>query len=286
MKKVLSFYIQGWQWAFGNWRLVLLLFAINYLFSAFATKPLIQSIQSQLGDSKMLENIYDGFDFTLISDLYRAAPDTLGIYFSFAIWLLPIYGIWMIFSNTGTAFKASQQSNDNTLKSFWSGGSQYFFRISRLTCYYLLLLIAMLFILAKLGFDSGTNILMLENEDIIIQKTYRLAGVTIILIFLLKTAFDYCKLLIVKSGNTFIHQHILTATKAMVNSKLILLALVYLVSLIVVLVIFYCIKMHSDSTMLTTIVTTLLVLARIALRLAKVAGLELLVEESMKRAKK
>ncbi|MEM9916830.1 MAG: hypothetical protein AAF990_01965 [Bacteroidota bacterium] len=149
----------------GMW---LLFYALNFLLALFAIIPLDNLIASKLGRSLALGDLLEGYDYTTYSD-FRNLPgvrDALPAILNQSLLTLLLFFLLAIFLTGGILKVLRDHKERFRFQHFWTGCSTYFWRLFRLTLYFLLVhaMILSLAIGLFLFLTEGGNILSLDSE--------------------------------------------------------------------------------------------------------------------------
>ena len=132
-------YVQGWWQTILKIRMWLLLYVLNLLFALLAALPLFNILEEKASRSISIEKLLPGFDFQVVQDFLNQYGDMLTVVFNQSRVLFVLYFVFAVFFTGGilTVFKNIPEKL--SLRTFWGGCSYYFWRLLRLTVYFLAL---------------------------------------------------------------------------------------------------------------------------------------------------
>lgn len=130
----------------GIWHVVrsVKLIAFHYLalllVALLSALPLFNLMKSKVGDSLAIERLLPGFDYTVYQDFMNApgVRDTWATIMNMNQWLLLLFLLVSVFL-TGGVLKAYKYPDEKfNLQTFFSGCTYYFWRLLRMTVYFLI----------------------------------------------------------------------------------------------------------------------------------------------------
>ncbi|MCO6493164.1 MAG: hypothetical protein J5I98_32390 [Phaeodactylibacter sp.] len=203
---VITAYTQGWKAVFRNSRMWLALYLFNLLLALLAALPFSGYLGSTVGQSLAAEGRPGGFDYTLFNDFLREYGQGLAPVLDTALGFLLLYlllsvflmgGILLVFLRFGEPFRWGL---------FWQGCTRLFWRLLRLTVYFLLLqgtllgLFGLLFYLATGGFA----IFEMETELELVRPLYYLLPLYLLAAVLVFMVQDYAKIHVAQEGRKWL----------------------------------------------------------------------------------
>ncbi len=163
-------YFKGWILSFRRIGMWLLLFFFNFVFAVLASLPVMNLLESKLANSLAIEKLLPRFDFTVFSDMMNQYGESVMVLLDQSRFLVLLFFIFSIFLSGGilNAFKRSEEGF--SFRMFWSGCMRYFWRLLRLTVYFLIIHIGIMSLFYHLFFlHVGGNIGDLDSELVLYQ---------------------------------------------------------------------------------------------------------------------
>lgn len=221
MRTIINF-IKGFKKTAKVPQMVVLLFAINFLFSFVVAVPMYHSLKESIERSQVGENLAKGFDYLWWEEFrdeskglartfspsiigYGALLDNLENLVQMRFLQLPssllvaglLYIVLHTFLAGGVLSLFNQNSSKFTMKSFFEGAGKYFFR------FFFLMLISWLFFIAVAGLQ-GIFYSILDNisANALTEKTPFFFGllfsaVILFLFMFIQMVFDYARINVV-----------------------------------------------------------------------------------------
>lgn len=177
MKSVLKSYGESWR-NISKYRYVIMcLFLLNFVLTYIISSPYTMYFKNQMEYSNIL-SLFDGYDINAIAEFvhnYGAALEPLQIFM-----LLSVLGYFLlgIFTNACTLYAVISNNKEIRLKSFWTGGLNYFWKVLRLSIYYVIAFIILSVVTWKVLLYSGINVLEVGEDRDIVRRM--LLGISVI----------------------------------------------------------------------------------------------------------
>ncbi len=279
----LKAYIFGWQNLFGNLKLWLSLYLINLGFALIASFGLSSYLNSTIGDSLVSAEGLAGFSYTIVGDLLNNYGESFGVILNQSIGILIIYFCISIFTTGGIASVFLQEKRD--MGSFWAACGTYFWRMLRLTVYFLILSAGVLgiffFLYRKFALDMFP--FQLEEESILSKYLYILLPIYFFFASLIFTIQDYSKFHIVQNSQWLIAGPIFKSIAFTIRNYIpcIILFLLNFSTFLIVYLAYYFISDYIPTSsfsgiLLFFIFSQFFILMRIALKLINLGGVSYL----------
>jgi len=197
--KVIQAYVKGWSSIFRNKRLLLLMYLVNFVLALCSTIPVSGLLGRSLKYSVAFEQNQSGFDYTFFSEMYKRFEDQINGILDQTILFVALFLLASVFLIGGALniFKASEEGF--RFKTFWEGASKYFWRLLRLTIYFLLLhggVLCFFFLLFSL-ISGGLNPFEIDSEKQWIDATMILLPIYVLVFTLISMIQDYAKIQLV-----------------------------------------------------------------------------------------
>lgn len=132
-------YFKGWWLLFRKFGMWLLLFLFNFLFAVVAAFPLFNLVDSKLSNSKAVEKLLPGLDFTIFQDFMNQFGRAVIVIMNQSFFLTLLYLLFSIFLTGGILEIFKRSKEKFSFRTFWSGCTYYFWRLLRLTFYFLMI---------------------------------------------------------------------------------------------------------------------------------------------------
>lgn len=136
---VIDVIIQGYQKAFNNWRLALLIYLIQLTMVVFVGVQVYQIIDASIGTSLELEQLKTGFNYTVFHDMLNVHGSSFYPIFYQLRWLILSYLIVSVFIHAGSL--SVLNSTAPIWSSFWKGGAKYFLKFMLIGIFFFILTI-------------------------------------------------------------------------------------------------------------------------------------------------
>lgn len=194
--KSLKAYFKGWSSAIRYKRMTLILYLFNFILALLSAFPVSGFLGQSVGRSMSLERSVPGFDYTFWSEMKQVFGDQINAILDQAIWFVILYLIISIFLMGGilTIFKNNPERF--SLKLFWQGASKYFWRLVRLTVYFLSshVVLLVLFLSIFSAMTNGLNPFKLESEEQLLNAFFVVAPIYLLCFTTLTLVQDYAKI--------------------------------------------------------------------------------------------
>lgn len=213
--KAFTAYLMGYKTALRNGRMWLALYLFNVLFAFLAAFPLSGFLSKTVGQSLAFTRSLQGFDYTFLRDFVREYGQGFGQIMDQALVYAVLYLLLSVLLIGGVLAVFRRWAEPFRWAAFWQGCTHFFWRMLRLSIYFLLLHGAVLalfgFVFFKMGI--GSSLLELDTEESIIRAgriilpLYLLAAV---LVFMLH---DYAKIHVVQVDQRWLFRPIWQAIR-------------------------------------------------------------------------
>lgn len=269
-------YIEGWKATFKTRSMWLLLYGVTFVLALLAALPLKGFMAKTVGQSLALNKSLPGFNYTFIGDVMNEYGDSIGLILNQSLVVVLLFLLISIFFVGGilSVFKQPVVEYDSTL--FWQGCSRYFWRLLRLSVYFILLHGALIALLGML-FLSLTNYMSpFETESDLqwVQMIQIIGPIYILLATFLFMVHDYAKLHVVHSNRSLITKPVIETFRFVFKNlgKFFLLYLFNILTFLVIFGIYYFLKnlLLADTfgaITLLFLLTQIFIMARVGLKL-------------------
>lgn len=269
---VFQAYISGLQTTFRNWRMWLLLYALNFLFALLLVYPLSGFLTEKLSTTLAIDKLATGFDYSIFNDILNEYGDTIGAFYNLSTFAALFYLLFSVFVVGGILNVFLHHKTSTNLANFWSGAGNYFWRILRLTFYFIIIHSLVAFIFMQIyGFFTAGGFDNYDSEKYLWQVAYVILPIYLFVATIFFMIQDYAKIHIVHSDEKWITQPILQAFRFVFKNlgKTLLLYFLNLLTFLVVFFIYWKINgpLGPNSILLAFIIGQAFILFRIASKL-------------------
>lgn len=203
---VITAYSQGWKAVFRNSRMWLALYLFNLLLALLAALPFSGYLSRTMGQSLAAEGRPGGFDYTLFNDWLREYGQGLVAILDASLGFLLLYLLLSAFLMGGILLVFLQFAEPFRWGIFWRGCSRFFWRLLRLTVYFLLVHAAVLGLFGLLFYlaTGGFAIFEMETEMELVQPLFYLVPVYLLAAVLVFMVQDYAKIHVVQEDRKWL----------------------------------------------------------------------------------
>jgi len=260
--KAVKAYAKGWQFLFNNWKMCLILYAFNIGFAVVAAFPLNNYLQNSVAHTLSIQESLKGFNYAIISDFLNEYGGGLAVVFNQSLVVLFLFLLVSIFLTGGILNVVKYYPSRFESGLFWQGCIKYFWRLFRLTAYFLIAQGLLLYIAYKVYafISGGINFFELESDKQLVDAFKIIFPVYLFLMLLLFLIQDYIKIHIVHQEKFWLTRPIWQGVTLVFKNFLPFL-LLYLFNLITFLLLFAAYWFISDAFQTETIGMIILVFA-------------------------
>jgi len=269
---IFTAYLEGLRTTFRNGKMWFLLYALNFLFAIILAYPLSSLLNNKLSKVPLVDKLFDGFDYTIVNDIVKKYGDAVSVFGGISLYATLLYLLLSIFLVGGILNVFIHHNTSTNLNNFWSGAGKYFFRMLRLTVYFLIIQGVTAFIFSKIyGWFTEGGFENFDSEKFLWDLAYIIGPIYLFVATVLFMVHDYAKIHIVHSDKTWITQPILNAFK-MVFKNFGRTLLLYLLNLLTFLF-FFCIywkingPLGGSSILMAFLIGQLFIVFRIGTKL-------------------
>ena len=116
---------------------------VNLLFAGLVVVPLLSYLGDKLAFTKATDRLIGGFDFTLVNDFLNQYPEFLRLLGTQTVIVGILFILLYIFLTGGILTRLINIETDlHRLGNFWTGCGKYFWRLLRLSFYFILIHLA------------------------------------------------------------------------------------------------------------------------------------------------
>lgn len=267
-------YTSGLKTIFSKGKLWLLLYALNFIFAIFLAYPLSGFLGTKLGHTIAADKLFAGFDFVIANDFINEYGDAFGVILNQSIVGIGLYLLLSVFLVGGILNILKINEKKYSLSTFWSGGGKYFWRMLRLTIYFLLIQIGvfvLFFMLLSILTAGGLE--RFHNEGEIMQMGLMVLPFYLLVATVFFMIHDYAKIHVVATDKSLLFQPIKQAF-SWVFKNFSQTFLLYLLNLLTFgLLFFIYLKLDGGTAILAVfLIGQFFVLARIGTKLLNLAS--------------
>ena len=143
-------YFKGIWLSLQKIRMWILLYLINFVFALLAAIPMSNLLEEKISRSLAPNRLLPGFDYTVFQDFMNEYGDIYSAIFGQSQLIVFFYFFLSVFL-VGGILKILKNNRDRfNFQSFWSGCTFYFWRMLRLTVYFLIVHVVILSIFVVL----------------------------------------------------------------------------------------------------------------------------------------
>ncbi|BDS10408.1 hypothetical protein [Aureispira anguillae] len=275
---------QTWQYK----SIILFLYCLTLLLAVFVAYPFKSLLESTVGHSMMIADLVKGFDYTFLNDFKNAYGAGLFPIIDQSIAVLGLYLLLFIFVTGGIISTFLQRPTRYNRSIFWGQSAAFFWRLLRLTIYFLVLHSVILGIFLFVFYTSSNGLLpfSLENEGTIAFNFKFIAPIYLIVGAFFFMWQDYTKVILVEQNKKWIFQALVPAFRFIVQNfrKTYGLYLLNLLLWFVVVFINYKISttisfQTGSDILLSFLYSQIFVLARLSLKLINISSIVTLNNE-------
>jgi len=189
---------------FSNWKLWVLVYGVNLFFALFIAFPFNSFFKTSIGDSLAGNESLNRFDYTFISDFLNKYGLGFDQILKQSFFVGALFLLLSIFLMGGIVERFLQKDTKFNFKNFWVACHQNFWRLLRLTIYYLLIHLLIAAIFFKIFSIGGLSPFDLESDTALIFRIKLIGGLYLFFAALVMMFQDYAKLEVVKADDKWI----------------------------------------------------------------------------------
>lgn len=281
---------QGFAQAWRYKRAIIVCYAFVAAWALLVAYPLHRLFVSSVGNSLLVEDMVKGFDYTLLNDFKNAYGVGFTPILEQSVLILGLSMLSLIFATGGILALVAERPERYTPAFFWGKSVEFFWRLLRLTIYFLCIHSAVLGLFLFLFYttSNGLSPFSLENEGIIAFNFKWIAP-----LYLLVAAFfflwqDYSKLFLVEENKTWIFQALWPALVFIIKNigayfLYVLNAGLWLLLILCNYYLYKAVTVNSFSTILLSLfISQFFILLRFTLKVVLLGSLQTWRQERLK----
>lgn len=285
--KALHAYFKGWATVFRYKQIGLILYLFNFVLALLAALPVSGFLGRSVGYSMSLGRSQADFDYTFWGELYQRFEQQINGILDQTILFLALFFLISVFLMGGILDYFKNNEERFQLRNFWNACSDFFWRILRLTIYFLLIqgLILALFFAIFTAMCDGLNPFAMESEEQLMDAAMLLFPIYIIVFTFVSMIQDYAKIHLVREQPNLLFK-IFRETFSIVLKNIGKFSFLYSLNILTFLLVFalyWWISERFDgmtmrSVNLLFIIGQIFLLARIAIKLLNLSSATYLYE--------
>ena len=280
-------YIAGWKATLKTQRMWWLFYGIMFVMALISTLPVKGFLTSSIGNSLALEKSLPGFDYTFFGDLLNEYGFNIDMILNQSIVMVLLFYLVSVFLTGGllAVFKERPIVFDGAV--FWSGCSLYFWRVLRLSIYFIIIHLVLLGLFTMLYFSlsKGMDPFKAENEDLWINNFRILTVIYLLLASFIFVVHDTAKWHMVHTGSHLLVRPFWQSFRIVFKKlgRFLLLFLLNLFTFLLFFGIYYFLKNTFEanttfSIFLLFLLSQLFIWLRVGLKFLNLAGIGYLYE--------
>lgn len=248
MRTVFRYYLQAISHALKCWRICVLAFCIQLALGILVVSPLVNYLNSIIGNRNSLNIIEQRFDFNIIMDMLHAEPSIITISISLFMAVVIIRLVWQVFMCSGFS---GCVINDQTSLSNFFGNAVFYFRHNLLISILVLIFYTGMGLLAVWYFSlGGLNVLHIDNELFLIQRAKSVIAALLLLSIFVDLVRDSSRVAVKSDEDRNSFRIIFSCCKLIFKGRFLVLAilnaLIFLVLIISYLMILKLNPLHIE----------------------------------------
>lgn len=217
---VLTALKQGFSAAFGNLWIAVVFWGVSLLLALLAALPFRSLLLGEAGNSLMVKDLVKGFDYTFLNDFMQNYGTGFTPILNQSLLLLGVQYLLLIFFVGGMVKVLWDLPSEDKRAVFWSGSARYFWRMLRLSLFFLLLHVL---VLAVFGFiylqvTKGLSPKELDSEGIITSSLRWLVPLYVLVAALPMMWQDYAKTLLVADESRWIWRPVAKSIRLIIQN--------------------------------------------------------------------
>ncbi len=281
----LTAYREGLSTIFRHRRMWAQLFFLNILFVGIIAHPMKSLLSDTIGHSLDVNRSLGRFDYPFLSDFLNLYGDRLNVILDHSFAIILLYFVFSVFLMGGILTTVVHNTEKYKFSEFWSGSARYFWRIFRLTFYFLVIHVLVFLLVGSLFAKGGLNPLEMESDVTLIKNLQWAVPLLVILSILVAMFHDYAKIRIVSEDANPIAKAIVESVRWVFRNFFKCLAL-YLLNFLIALIllgIYWWLQeaLQPDSIasiFLAFFLTQIFIVLRIGMKLQNLASAQALIQ--------
>jgi len=194
---ILSSYISSLRQLIQNWKIWLIYYLLHLICIVVVAKPFYARISKKLNYVIEGNNKIEIFDYTFITESLRIHGDIFAYLFSSLTVVILVYVLLKIYLSGATIATFLSTPSVYDSRRFWSLGSRNFWRIFRLSIYFILIYILVGYLFFRIYSIRGLNIFEMETDQVFINRFLIVFPLYILISFVIYTYHQFTKVHII-----------------------------------------------------------------------------------------
>ena len=286
--KAITAYIKGWKKVLKHKRMSLLLYGLNLFVAMLSLIPLSGFLKKTLAHSLMANKMLTGFDYTFLTDFYHQYGQGISLILNQSIGFIILFFVFSVFMMGGILSVFKHTAHEFSFAQFWKGCGKYFWRLLRLTIYFLIIqgVIFVFFGWLFLQMVGSSSPFGLESELVLVNNFKILFPIYVFVITLFFMIQDYTKIHLVQEDQIWLTQPIKQSFQIVFNN-IIPFSFLYLLNILTLLLLFgiYWIfknQLNVNSLLSIFVLSQLFIFGRVVIRLLNLSSATYLYQNRKK----
>lgn len=210
---IIQDYLSGLRLASRSLKMTTMIYVLNLLFALALAIPFYGAITNAAHGSLQVNKLLTNFDYTAMQEFMDSAKGSISLLFKTGVWLAILYLLLNIFL-AGGILKTLDNEAIFEKKEFFANGSKFFFRLVRLTLYFIIIHILVILIiylpLYLIISILGKNA---ESEKALFYAVIAGAGLHLIIFIYLLIVAHYTRFMLITEDSTKVLKKIWASVK-------------------------------------------------------------------------
>lgn len=279
--KGLQAYIKGWKTLFHNKKMWGVFYLANFALAFLAAIPVSGFLGNTVGHSLSLKRSVAEFDYLFLNELMNEYTDLIRSILDQSLLFTGLFLLISVFMLGGLLTNLKKEEERFGFSIFLKGCAKYFWRMLRLTTYFLLIQGTVLFVFFSIyaAMNNGLSPFEMESEKKLIDSFMILVPIYVLVFTIISMIHDYTKIHTVHQDPTWLFNTFWEGfTIAFKNfRKFFFLYFLNMLTLFLILAIYYGVKgVFGTETMFTVFLTFLIgqlfIFARIGIKILNLSS--------------
>jgi len=198
----ISAYLNGAKWSIRTLKMWGWLYICNFVLAALVAVPLMSLFEEKLDHSFAVQHLMEGFDYTVFTDFINAYGAAIIPILSQAKLLIALYILLSVFLMGGILEISKFPSQKTHFQLFAVGSIKYFWRLFRMTIYFLVIHLLFFFLFFQLFWwlIHGGDLKQLDSELVIYSRGAIVLSVYLFFAGILSIIHDYAKIFLAQNN--------------------------------------------------------------------------------------
>ena len=243
---ILKAYTTGFKSTGRTWKMTTIIYVIILILGIIITLPFLGELKRNAGNSMAINNLLEGFDYTVFQEFFNEAAMNLGQFVRQGLWIAFLFLFLSILLTGGILHIFSDKSFPFSIDRFFSGCTRFFFRFFKLSIYMLVpyLLVSTIVFLIIFLVSAGSISNVGSEKSIFYIVLIGLCFWLLVMIYFVMIA-DYARFYLVKYDSSRILRSLWESMK-FVSRNIIFTYGLYLFLLVVPVALIYIFSILSN----------------------------------------